>query len=162
MLSFVLLLLCLKRKKNTCHGDKAQGQHCRLGYWICEQATTALLTSGDLRKKEKRSIQHHSQTEVQWCFTGSLTRVTWPWCVLFPLLNIQHQGCYLLLSLSHTLCPLPLSLNGCLSKTAVPNSDAISSEPLSIQPQTPNKRLGNHITLSIWSLYCIRSANTQL
>lgn len=47
-------------------------------------------------------------------------------------------------------------LNSC------PNSDAISSDLLSIRLQTQNKSWGNHITSSVWGLYCIKSASTQL
>ena len=57
--------------------------------------------------------QLHLQPEVTGQYTkvvnsrGSVMfiRITWPWRVLFLLPNTPHQGCYLPLSLSHTLGP---------------------------------------------------------
>lgn len=126
-----------------CHGHKSQGQNS-LAYWIDWEATIALKSWG--------SVMH--QYEPYW---NHLT-LACPFLLTFT----PYHNWHLLLLLSHTLYPsLACSVAHSLRQPSPIQMPSLQG-PLSIQQQTQNKSLGNHITVSIWTSYWIRSANTQL
>lgn len=69
------------------------------------------LTRVDLQRENEVNTLLWSIAEVQWCFTLSLIRITWPWRVLSRLHYAPYQGWDSLLSPSHALCSsLPPSM----------------------------------------------------
>lgn len=124
------------------------------------------LTRSDLQRKNigqystkvnnKGSVVLH---RAQWGVTAHHVEsldlsVSCPLSPIFPIEACHHP------------CPVH-HFPACLAQRLLwnlllPGSDAISSGPLSMQLQTQNKSLENHITLFIWGLYWIRSVNTQL